>query len=546
MNKFKLLVILSTASILIFFSSCQAGNSPVENFLPQRVAALNCSYGGQLAAVEAIDSTTVRFRLCSPDAVFPMKLSNPAFAILDEKILASTQGASDSITNQPTGTGPYTVDLFTSQALTLVANPNYWGVPVKSKTIVIQWNSDPFQRYSALEGKTADVVDNPDPNFYLSIRANSSYQLQNISSYSLYYIGFNNSTYPLDNIKVRQALAQYFDRTAMVVNYFPEGSTVAEQFVPATLYPGYTQSMKWYPRDAAQARKTLDTEYADRSKVLEIYYEEPGIGEHPNRSALAYYISSHLKSDLTFSVKLIPLDKATFEQNLKAGKLNFFLAKFDPFFSDAASFYNYAFIQNGKAFGTLDKNLISEVNAAIKSSNPVIRQGHYDVINQLIRDQVPIIPIGFVSSVVANSASVENVLLGAFNINFPEIASQTGTVTYMQTSKPLSLNPLDESTTDTLRATSLIYDTLTTCTYGGTNLQSSLADAWTSNEDLTQWTFNLHYGVKFNNGDAFDANDVVATFASIWDASNPYHIGRTGEFKIFNEVFGNFLNAPSP
>jgi hypothetical protein len=40
-----------------------------------------------------------------------------------------------------------------------------------------------------------------------------------------------------------------------------------------------------------------------------------------------------------------------------------------------------------------------------------------------------------------------------------------------------------------------------------------------------------------------DANDVVATYASIWDAKNPAHKGRTTTFEYFTTFFGAFLNA---
>jgi ABC-type transport system substrate-binding protein len=70
-----------------------------------------------------------------------------------------------------------------------------------------------------------------------------------------------------------------------------------------------------------------------------------------------------------------------------------------------------------------------------------------------------------------------------------------------------------------------------------------LAESWESSQDLTRWTFHLRYDARFSNAASLDANDVVTSFASIWDRSNPNHSGRTGEFTIFKELFGQFLNG---
>jgi peptide/nickel transport system substrate-binding protein len=50
-------------------------------------------------------------------------------------------------------------------------------------------------------------------------------------------------------------------------------------------------------------------------------------------------------------------------------------------------------------------------------------------------------------------------------------------------------------------------------------LRPVLAESWSPNEDGTVWTFKLRQGVKFHDGRAFTADDVVATFDRLTDTA---------------------------
>ena len=89
-----------------------------------------------------------------------------------------------------------------------------------------------------------------------------------------------------------------------------------------------------------------------------------------------------------------------------------------------------------------------------------------------------------------------------------------------------------------------ITESLLAYEVGGTESVPSLAESWESNDDFTVWTFHLRPDVTFHDGSEFDAVDVVESYRVQWDAADPRHIGRTGDFQYWGALFGGFLNPP--
>ena len=80
----------------------------------------------------------------------------------------------------------------------------------------------------------------------------------------------------------------------------------------------------------------------------------------------------------------------------------------------------------------------------------------------------------------------------------------------------ISLDPLDQANIIGNMQNNLIYEPMVW--YDGVGgFEPCLAESWEYNEDGTVWTFHLRQGVKFHNGEAFDANDVACTFQRIMD-----------------------------
>lgn len=63
----------------------------------------------------------------------------------------------------------------------------------------------------------------------------------------------------------------------------------------------------------------------------------------------------------------------------------------------------------------------------------------------------------------------------------------------------------------------MIYDTLVDDATHEGDYQPRLATSWEHNDDSTEWTFHLREGVKFHNGNPFDAKDVACTMQRLMD-----------------------------
>ena len=89
----------------------------------------------------------------------------------------------------------------------------------------------------------------------------------------------------------------------------------------------------------------------------------------------------------------------------------------------------------------------------------------------------------------------------------------TDTLVFMQGNEPISLYCSDETDGESLRACAQVVEALYGYDQDG-NVIPQLATECAPNEDLSVWTCSLREGVVFHDGSAFDANDVVATWAA--------------------------------
>jgi len=181
--------------------------------------------------------------------------------------------------------------------------------------------------------------------------------------------------------------------------------------------------------------------------------------------------------------------------------------------------------------------------AALLAATALASGGSFGVAHAQTRPAASTAPGAEVSEVVVTGSRIRTSPLDQENFTLME-NPDADHIIFMQSGEPESLYCADETDGEAIRACLQTNESLLAYETGGTKVVPALATSYEASTDGLTWTFHLRDGVKFHDGSALTANDVVMSYAVQWDAGNPLHTGNTGVFDYFSSMYGGFLNAP--
>ena len=207
-----------------------------------------------IESVKKVDDFTVRFDLKYPWAPFKGVLTSPqSFAayIASPKAL---QG--DTQNRAPVGTGPYMFkEWLANDRLTVVRNPNYWR---KGKayldSVVFRPMPDMQTRFSSLQSGEIDVIQTDRGASILQARDDRSLKVYANDSTGPYNFLLNASKPPLNDLRVRQALAHAWNQELLIKADYKGTLPFAKDPFGGVLSCGDSAYREY---DPAKARKLL-------------------------------------------------------------------------------------------------------------------------------------------------------------------------------------------------------------------------------------------------------------------------------------------------
>lgn len=217
-------------------------------------------YAGQLAGVktvEAPDPLTVRIVLEKPNAGLLNKLTafNQGW-IVSRKAVADI--GDQKIALKPIGTGPFVFDKWSAGSeVRITANPDYFEGAPKVDAVVFKIIKDETAAAIALENRELDIffgLQSPPVIDRLS-KSQAVTVLDRPANHTINLV-LNTTVKPLDDARVRQAIAYGVNRKAIIDGYF-KGTKGTGHSVLTSSFPQYTESVPQYPYDPDKAKALL-------------------------------------------------------------------------------------------------------------------------------------------------------------------------------------------------------------------------------------------------------------------------------------------------
>lgn len=206
-------------------------------------------------SIKALDDYTVTLNMKVPYAGILTALAHPAAFIVNQK---AVETAGESYARQPVGTGPFKFVSHTkSNNIKMERFDDFHGDKPYYKYLEMRIIPEPANRIIELESGGADVVLDISPNDLSRFEGNDQIKLLKVDDFMTQYMGMNCSKPPLNDIRVRQAVACSVDTDQIVKAVWKGlGGTATAPYAPSLKY-SIAKEKTPIVRDVEKAKKLL-------------------------------------------------------------------------------------------------------------------------------------------------------------------------------------------------------------------------------------------------------------------------------------------------
>jgi peptide/nickel transport system substrate-binding protein len=354
-------------------------------------------------SVRALDAGTLEFRLREPHAPFLADLAIFPAYLISPKIADQ---------RRPIGTGPFRfVEWVPNEKIVLEVNPNYWDGAPAIKHLIFKVVPDSATRLVQLQTGEIQAMDGIDPNDLPIIERDKALKLITGPGLNVCYLAFNCERPPLTDRYLRRAIAAAINKRDLVDIVYRGAATVARNPLPPFI-AGHNDETPESPKPSV-----LDYQFARPVRFDVMTNPRPYL---PNPLRAAEMIKADLEK-IGIPVEIVPNEWGAHLSRTSHGEHEMALM---GWVGDNGDADNFLYVLLDKDTATLGSalNICFWKNdayhdlmvAARRELDPEKRAALYRKAQEIIFDEVPLVPLAHANSLAACRANVEGL---AFEVN---------------------------------------------------------------------------------------------------------------------------------
>ncbi|QIC16294.1 peptide ABC transporter substrate-binding protein SapA [Providencia vermicola] len=376
-------------------------------------------FANSVQSVRKLNNYTVEFRLNAPDASFLWHLATHYAPILSAEYAdhLSRINRQEMIDWRPVGTGPFRFDDYQAgQFVRLLRNNHYWKGQPRMEEIVIDMGAGGTGRISKLLTGECDVLAYPAASQLSVLRDDPRLRISMRSGMNIAYLAFNTSKPPLNQLKVRQAIAYAINNERLMQSIYYGTAETAASILPRASW-AYDNQAKVTDYNPELSKKMLQ-ELGLENLTLDLWVPISSQSYNPSPLKMAELIQADLAQvGITMNIRSV---EGRFQENqLMDRSHDMTLAGWATDSNDPDSFFrpllSCAAIASQTNLSHWCSPSFDEIlHKALLTEQLAARIDYYHQAQQILSDDLPVLPLAYSLRLQAYRFDMKGLVISAF------------------------------------------------------------------------------------------------------------------------------------
>ncbi|WP_202913111.1 ABC transporter substrate-binding protein [Acuticoccus sediminis] len=371
----------------------------IERITDPEFASPQLGQFNKITGAEAEDEHTV---VLTTDGPYPVLLPQLVKLSIVPKHVVEEVG-NDAFNQNPVGSGPYKfTEWRRGVSVTLTKNGDYWGEPGVFETAIFRAVPDGATRLANLQAGSADLVVTLDSDQAAQIEGSGSAKPLIVQTERVGYFALNSTKPPLDDERMRRAIALAIDKEGIVDGILAGGEVVVGELVSPAAF-GWIDGIEPFPYDPEEAERLI-------AEVGEAAGTPMKLATSPVFDQRIVQAIQQMLTDVGLNVEIEMTDMATWLKNQQVSNEDAPMLTFSRWSCACqdADGIMFPLLHSGQSWSRWSSPDVDELLETGRSSlDEETRLDAYKALHEKVKEDVPIIPLYQAAIIYGGAANLK-------------------------------------------------------------------------------------------------------------------------------------------